>query len=205
MNNMRPDPTPLPAVSPPRSRQAPPPPKQRAAPAGDGLENGVEMQMYAPPAAFPRPEGMPDESTLPEAAGGKKLQREAKTYFANERTLLSWINSVTFLALTGITLMSALIETSAQKPATGLGLAMVVITVMFACYALFKYITRLKRLKQKSIEGFGDRIGPVVLTVTYCIVILVTGYEHHSRYNLLTLCSGLFAFSPGLGFMTTTV
>lgn len=34
------------------------------------------------------------------------LQRTAKTFFANERTLLSWLNTATFLSLAGLTMIN---------------------------------------------------------------------------------------------------
>lgn len=77
-------------------------------------QNEVQMTTLEPVYTPVPASGLDGE--LPAAAGGgKKMQREAKTYFANERTLLAWINSVTFLALTGVTLIldSALL-TSAE-------------------------------------------------------------------------------------------
>jgi uncharacterized membrane protein YidH (DUF202 family) len=44
---------------------------------------------------------------MPKKMNKKEMQRVAKTYFSNERTLLSWLNTVTFLSLSGLTLINS--------------------------------------------------------------------------------------------------
>lgn len=96
-----------------------------------------------------------------------KQQRTAKTFFANERTLLSWVNTVTFLSLTGLTLLN----TNSQIGRVS-GLAMISVTICFAVYALRKYRKRLAGLTEASMVNLEDRVGPIVLVITFCGVLL---------------------------------
>jgi len=98
-------------------------------------------------------------------------QRTAKTFFANERTLLSWMNTATFLSLAGITMMNT--QTPFGKVA---GVALTVITICFALYALWKYMQRLYGLKGKTVSArLDDRIGPPLLILSFCIVLIILG------------------------------
>jgi len=100
-----------------------------------------------------------------------KQQRTAKTLFANERTLLSWVNTVTFLSLTGVTLLNTSSDIGRVS-----GLAMILVTIMFALYALNKYRKRLTGLQEANIVGLEDRVGPGVLIGTFCVVIAFVGF-----------------------------
>jgi len=96
-------------------------------------------------------------------------QRAAKTFFANERTMLSWLNTATFLSLAGLTLINT--HTTLGRVA---GVALTLITVAFAAYALYKYLQRLYGLKTaKGATGLDDRVGPPALIVSFCVVLLV--------------------------------
>jgi SPX domain protein involved in polyphosphate accumulation/uncharacterized membrane protein YidH (DUF202 family) len=100
----------------------------------------------------------------------KNKQRIAKTYFANERTLLQWVNTVTFLALTGITLLA----TDSQVGRVS-GISLISVTILFAAYALSRYRMRLRGLESYSMGGFADRYGPVVLVAIFCVVLVFIG------------------------------
>jgi len=98
----------------------------------------------------------------------KKVQdRTAKTFFANERTLLSWLNTVTFLSIAGTMIMDS--TSTAAKYA---GLGMILTTILFAGYALFTYQKRLSTIQGQTKISFADKIGPPVLIVVLCIVLL---------------------------------
>lgn len=101
---------------------------------------------------------------------GKNSQRTAKTFFANERTLLQWVNTVTFLSLTGLTLLNT--DTLAGRVA---GISLIVVTIAFAMYAFRKYRIRLSGLEDSSMVGFEDKIGPMVLVIIFCVVLAFTG------------------------------
>eukprot|EP01114_Cavostelium_apophysatum_P015378 TRINITY_DN4169_c0_g1_i1.p1 TRINITY_DN4169_c0_g1~~TRINITY_DN4169_c0_g1_i1.p1 ORF type:complete len:790 (-),score=213.02 TRINITY_DN4169_c0_g1_i1:26-2395(-) len=100
----------------------------------------------------------------------KASQRTAKTFFANERTLLSWVNTVTFLSLTGLTLLN-----SDTLPGRVSGVSLILVTIAFALYAFRKYRQRLNGLEEASLVGYEDRVGPAVLVIIFCFVLLFTG------------------------------
>jgi len=98
-------------------------------------------------------------------------QRTAKTFFANERTLLAWMNTATFLSLAGLTMINT--QTSVGRFA---GLALTIVTVAFAIYALWKYMQRLYGLKGKTTSArLDDKIGPPILIIAFCIVLVTLG------------------------------
>jgi len=100
---------------------------------------------------------------------GKTTQRTAKSFFANERTLLQWVNTVTFLSLTGLTLLNT--DTLAGRIC---GVGLVLVTIAFAIYAYRRYRQRLEGLEDASLVGFQDRYGPIVLISVFCVVLLGT-------------------------------
>lgn len=100
---------------------------------------------------------------------GKTTQRTAKSFFANERTLLQWVNTVTFLSLTGLTLLNT--DTLAGRIC---GVGLVLVTIAFAIYAYRRYKQRLEGLEDASLVGFQDRYGPIVLISVFCVVLLGT-------------------------------
>jgi len=122
------------------------------------------------------------------AAGGgagknKKLQaaeqRAAKVYFANERTLLSWLNTATFLSLTGITLLTT--ETAIGRIA---GVLLTAVTVLFAAYALFKYLKRLIGLRKRTdADVLDDKYGPIALIVCFCATLILVGVYYAVNGN----------------------
>jgi len=54
------------------------------------------------------------------------------------------------------------------------GVALTLLTVCFAGYALFKYFQRLTGLKTvKNAAGLDDKIGPPILIGAFCAVLIV--------------------------------
>jgi uncharacterized membrane protein YidH (DUF202 family) len=94
-------------------------------------------------------------------------QKNAKTFFANERTLLSWLNTVTFLAMAGLMVFD--IESDLSRWA---GLSLIGLTVLFAAYALFTFQRRLNSLKGSTKVSFADKLGPPMLIVCFCVVLV---------------------------------
>eukprot|EP00026_Physarum_polycephalum_P000999 Phypoly_transcript_01000.p1 GENE.Phypoly_transcript_01000~~Phypoly_transcript_01000.p1 ORF type:complete len:797 (+),score=119.30 Phypoly_transcript_01000:240-2630(+) len=98
-------------------------------------------------------------------------QRTAKTFFANERTLLSWMNTATFLSLAGLTMINT--QTTVGR-VSGVGLT--IITICFAIYALWKYMQRLYGLKGKTVSArLDDKVGPPLLILSFCTVLIILG------------------------------
>lgn len=95
---------------------------------------------------------------------GNKL--EPKTYFANERTYLSWLH----MALTMGSIATGMIGiSSAERDSTTL-IAMILLPVaLLMCgYALVVYYWRSSAIKEKTEIFYDDRRGPLALT---CIVV----------------------------------
>jgi len=116
------------------------------------------------------PPNKPGGGYLPAMKGKpeyRNKQRTAKTFFANERTLLSWVNTVTFLSLSGLTLLNT--DTAVGRYS---GTALIIITIAFAVYAFRKYRQRLGGLQKETLIGFEDKIGPGILIGTFCTVLL---------------------------------
>ncbi len=120
-------------------------------------------------------------------AGNKEKQRMAKTYFSNERTLLSWINTVTFLSLSGLTLINTN-NTIGQYA----GIAMIAITIAFSVYAVFRYRRRLAGIGSDNPKNFEDRIGPPVLITLFCLVLAFLGNFFFWIFEISSLFSSLF-------------
>jgi len=98
-------------------------------------------------------------------------QRTAKTFFANERTLLSWMNTATFLSLAGLTMINT--QTTVGRVA---GVGLTVITICFALYALWKYMQRLYGLKGQTVSArLDDKVGPPLLILSFCTVLIILG------------------------------
>lgn len=83
--------------------------------------------------------------------------------------MLSWLNTSTFLALAGITLISS----SSVGDRVGLagGLALICLTVIIAVYSLFRFLRRVLFLK-KNIAHADDKWGPPVLIGLFVGVLI---------------------------------
>lgn len=123
-------------------------------------------KMYTPGAELQLPRKVP-------------MRVEPKSYFANERTFLSWTSMA--VSLGGVS--SALVGMSVVNPDTGSTSQVIskrtvdIITCIYAplsmiimAYALFTYEWRSQFMKKKQIGFFDDRVGPVTL----CILVLIT-------------------------------
>lgn len=104
--------------------------------------------------------------------GDKPSKVEPKTFFANERTFLSWFNSSLFISSIGVAI-------AADSSKFLSGLLLVSVGIMLIFYAVFTYIQRTSSLLERRAGGYVDKYGPIVLA-------LIT---------ILVLCSALFASS----------
>jgi len=97
---------------------------------------------------------------------GKIKKELPKPFFSNERTLLSWLNTVTFLSISGVTIMS-----NSGILAEYVGLSMIFVTILFAAYALYTYFKRMGTLEGNQEIKFGDKFGPPILISVLCLVL----------------------------------
>jgi len=88
---------------------------------------------------------------------------EPKTFFANERTLLQWMNTAVLLATISITLLN--FGTWESRVA---GFILSPVAVFFLVYSFWVYLVRSKSLEKKEAINYNDRLGPGLLVV--CLV-----------------------------------
>jgi uncharacterized membrane protein YidH (DUF202 family) len=92
---------------------------------------------------------------------------EAKTFFANERTLLHWISPVSMILSLSIALTSYGAVGSEATRATVLpvGMAMMFLSVVWLLYALHIYYKRVRSIREGDMSGFGETFGPTMIVV----------------------------------------
>ncbi|KAL8272124.1 hypothetical protein Esti_003967 [Eimeria stiedai] len=106
---------------------------------------------------------------------------EPKTFFANERTLLQWLNIAVLLASVAITLLSF-----GQTAAKAAGLLLSPVAIFFIGYSFWIYLRRSRALLRKEPIDYNDHIGPAILVVSLMlalcanIVLNVVYNEHHA-------------------------
>ncbi|KAL4855568.1 Vacuolar transporter chaperone 4 [Chlorella vulgaris] len=139
----------------------------------------------------------PPMAPTPVLATGMPRKIEPKTFFANERTFLSWLH----MAVTIGSIATALLgfSGSSKKPGSepdGSGLiefiACVLLPVAIAMcgYALLVFVWRGSQIRDKSSNLYDDRRGPlglaavivVALSLIFCVSLADTIYtiKHHS-------------------------
>lgn len=107
------------------------------------------------------------------------MRVEPKSYFANERTYLSWMGMA--ITLGGVS--SALVGFANTSEDTTEHLiskrTIDIITCIYSplailmmCYALFTYEWRSKFMRTKQIGFFDDKIGPVTVAVLVLLTLL---------------------------------
>eukprot|EP01124_Arcella_intermedia_P034208 TRINITY_DN8442_c0_g1_i1.p1 TRINITY_DN8442_c0_g1~~TRINITY_DN8442_c0_g1_i1.p1 ORF type:complete len:1014 (+),score=225.10 TRINITY_DN8442_c0_g1_i1:114-3044(+) len=102
------------------------------------------------------------------------IRVEPKTYFANERTLLAWINIATFLAIGSFALLSA-----AGSAARSIGIGILVIALLFVLYSLGVYHFRRNAIVSRSVDGhYDDKWGPTFLVIVlFCYIVFAMIFQ----------------------------
>lgn len=101
---------------------------------------------------------------------------EPKVFFANERTFITWLTIIIFLISFGSTI-SALNQKA-------VGLSMQVSGVILLIYALYCFYDRDRKLRNRTSEGYSDRLGPILLTLCIMVVIIVSITQDYGKENL---------------------
>lgn len=108
------------------------------------------------------------------------MRVEPKSYFANERTFLSWAG----MAVTMGGVSSAMLGFSITTPTKGKGGVMskktvdiitcmyVPLAILMIIYALFTFQWRSRFMAKKQIGFFDDRVGPLTLGVLVLLSLL---------------------------------
>eukprot|EP00887_Chlorella_sp_A99_P003724 scaffold7.g3724.t1 len=117
---------------------------------------------------------------------------EPKTFFANERTFLSWLQISVLVMMTGLSLLSGsvLVGGSAKGGGGGSscppddnrcraskisGAIIAPVALLFMMYALFMYKKRTLQILRRQTVRYDDQRGPVLL-VAVLIAAMVTAY-----------------------------
>ncbi|GIL68194.1 hypothetical protein Vafri_21461, partial [Volvox africanus] len=125
---------------------------------------------------------------LPRAAALVRTRVEPKTFFAAERTFLSWLNIAVLVMFTSLSLMSdrlALFGNAVRQSSIGClpggicqasqiaGMAMAPVSMAFMLYALFMYRKRSAQILRRESVRYDDQRGPVLLTCMLLVVLVI--------------------------------
>jgi uncharacterized membrane protein YidH (DUF202 family) len=98
------------------------------------------------------------------------IKIEPKTFFANERTFLQWLNTLLLLAVGS----SAFIAYGSQ-PFQIAGTLLVVISLVFVLYALAIYHWRRRAIVRRSVtRAYDDQYGPAALVALVILTFLLS-------------------------------
>lgn len=86
---------------------------------------------------------------------------EPKTFFANERTLLQWLNTSVLLSTISITLLNF-----SNSYGFASGVIMAPVAIFFILYSFYIYLKRAEALINKEPINYTDKVGPGVLVIT---------------------------------------
>jgi len=108
------------------------------------------------------------------------LRIEPKTYFANERTFLSWLSMATTMGSIGTAIAGFAVEDDEaitkhgiQKSTVELmALLMIPISILMIGYALFTFYWRSEFIRKKQIGFFDDKVGPVAVALIVEIALV---------------------------------
>jgi uncharacterized membrane protein YidH (DUF202 family) len=108
------------------------------------------------------------------------MRVEPKSYFANERTFLSWCSMATTMG--GVS--SAMVGLSVSGSGTSEGRLIsrktvdlvsavyIPVAILMICYALFTFEWRSKFMNKKQVGFFDDKVGPITLASIVFITLL---------------------------------
>ena len=101
---------------------------------------------------------------------------DPKTFFANERTFLKWLNISTMLGMMGITLLNfADVNSDGAELA---GLVLLPVAVLFMLYALVTFRSRAHFIYMREPMRYDDTRGPTLLVVVLTIaLVLATAFS----------------------------
>jgi len=97
---------------------------------------------------------------------GSSVKVEPKTFFANERTLLSWMNIAVLLSTLSLTLLNFGVATSRVA-----GLILAPISIFFIVYAFYVYVKRNNSLLRKEPIQYNDMLGPCILVIVLVVAL----------------------------------
>ena len=106
------------------------------------------------------------------------MKVEPKVFFANERTLISWLQMAVTMGMvaagllgtrqpTAVTGDSGDVDTVEEAASEGtarfVGLLLLPLSIVIGIYATFMFFWRVKKLRTKQVAPFMDMVGPGLL------------------------------------------
>ncbi|KAF7456705.1 putative vacuolar transporter chaperone [Cryptosporidium felis] len=118
------------------------------------------------------------------ASVSSAVRVEPKTFFANERTLLQWMNMSVLLATISVSLLSF-----GTQVGRICGMIMSPVAIFFIAYSYHIYLKRNRALERKEPISYNDRFGPTLLVFSLIISltsvlllnIMVGGHKQHFK------------------------
>lgn len=105
------------------------------------------------------------------------IRTEPRSFFANERTLLLWLELASALAIVG----SALTAAGQSLPIQTAGLCLSLPAAVFVAYAVRMYFLRQNSLANKRPLHFEDKSGTFL--ICFLVTSLVIANTTHSLYS----------------------
>ena len=170
------------------------------------LAHVISLSLLVPPARLTTlqpcymPELLPSASTAPLVAARRRrataarlgmttvlapLRMDARVWFANERTFLSWMNMSAILTTFagGLTVIGEGYATQI----TGV-LILTSSALIFILYAAYMHYHRARNLRKRRVTGFEDRFGTslifMVMTTAVLANLVVTLVHSFNRYEI---------------------
>lgn len=97
------------------------------------------------------------------------IRVEPKVFFANERTFLSWLHFSIFIGGLG----SALVGLGDTKAVIS-GSIFIIVSTVFAMYALYLYMWRARRIRERDPGPYDDLIGPAILVFVFVFAMALS-------------------------------
>lgn len=149
----------------------------------------------------PHGAGAADDASYARSKALVRTRIEPKTFFANERTFLSWLTIAVMVMFLGLSLLDgsnlgsgslrhgasppghACGESRSCRAAQICGALISPIAVVLMLYALYMYRKRSIQILRRETVRFDDQCGPVVITVLL-VSVLITAFVISLKYNL---------------------
>ncbi|KAI9245168.1 VTC domain-containing protein [Sporodiniella umbellata] len=129
--------------------------------------------------AFLKKKQKDEESILPRVRGGLVKKTEPKTFFANERTFISWLQFCALLLTVALNLLN-----NGDTISRGIGATFIIIGAVLCLYALFRYQIRSYQLRtHRNLVRYDDIWGPTILCILLVTALIVNFYLRFNAIN----------------------
>jgi SPX domain protein involved in polyphosphate accumulation/uncharacterized membrane protein YidH (DUF202 family) len=97
------------------------------------------------------------------------IRVEPKVFFANERTFLSWVQFAIFLGGIGTAMLGM-----GDENADLSGVVLIIVSVIFALYALYLYLWRAGMIRKRETGPYDDIYGPPILVIVFLLAMAIS-------------------------------